>query len=119
LAENFGLSQNLRIETGGHGEKVTNRRHTIVPGERTGGNNAPGVCQVSKPPFTVIAAAPVELATIAGGEEKSRSADLLATFQQGCDFGPGEGELFPLADRRRMVAYTNNMERGILRHVQG
>jgi hypothetical protein len=69
-----------------------------------------------KPVFTFITTAPVELATVAGREEQSGSATLVAALQEGNGLGSGEGEPFPLLDRRCMVAYANDMEGWIRKH---
>jgi hypothetical protein len=67
LAQDFGLTQDLGIESGGHAEEVPHRGLPIEPGEDRSGLDAPALGELTEPGLEVVITRPVDLKAIAGG----------------------------------------------------
>ena len=68
--------------------------------------------ELPEPRLPVSLAAPVELATVAGGQEQRGATCFALSSQQLAQLGRGEGELLAHADSGCMVAHANDMESG-------
>ena len=118
LTQHLELTQNLRVQSGADPKEMAHRSHAFVPCEADSGKIVSASAQLLKPGFSVLGTRPVELATIAGGEENSGHPLVSENFEDGHSFCRAKGKAFPNSDCRRMVAETNEMEGEILPHAQ-
>jgi hypothetical protein len=71
---------------------------------------ATGIRQATQESLTILAATPVILATVAGGEQQGGPAGLSLFSQESNRFGPAKRQTLALLYCGRMMAYPNHME---------
>ena len=83
LAEDLGLAQDLRVESGGDGEEVAHRLLAVEPQQRLTDVGAPAQREVPEPGLEVEVSGPVDLAAIAGGKQEGGAAGGGLTLEPG------------------------------------
>jgi hypothetical protein len=116
LPQNFGLTENLGVESSGNPEKMTDRVDPVVLREAQ--RSSPIMDQLLKPPLLIQGAPPVKLEAIAGRKEKRRTTGPASVREQLAALGGRKRQALPLCNRRGMMAEAKDMELKVLGHVQ-
>ena len=86
LAQHLGLTQDLGVEPGGHVEQVANRLLAVEAQQGLAEARAAAQGEIPEPRLEVEVAGPVDLAAIAGREEKRGAAGSGLALKPGRDF---------------------------------
>jgi hypothetical protein len=117
LAQDLCLSQYLGIDARADQEEVTDRSDVPIseqPWYRD--STVPG--QVLEPGFTVTRTGPVQLTTVARGEQEGGAAGSVKVFEDLSHLASAERKGLTRLDRRRMVTYANDMKGKVRWHAQ-
>src|SRR6185437_9414754 len=117
LAEDLGLTEDLRVEPGRDPEEMTHRSLPVGPHQLAREGHPSRPRELTEPRLVVVWPRPVELASIAGEEQQRRTAGRVLLREQRVELGAGERELLTNANGRRMVADAKDMERDFPAHV--
>jgi hypothetical protein len=111
LPEDLGLTQNLGLESGRYAKEVPNGCLAIETVESGMQLNAVDAGELAKPPLEVLSTRPVDLESVAGGQDGGGATCGGLPFQPADHLGLYERQLFPHLHRGALVAHADDMKR--------
>jgi hypothetical protein len=110
LSQDLGFTHNLGVETGRDLTEVSNAGNAIPSNDRRARLDPPRARKLVKPRLEVIAAGPVDLESVAGGEDGGAAAGGPLLIQPGGCLGRRENQLFSHPHRSRTIGHPDDMK---------
>ena len=110
LPQDLGLTHNLGVESGRDLKEVPHARLAVPSSNRCTRVHSPRAHKFVKPRLEVMATRPVDLESVAGGQDGGAATGATLLIQPCGSLGGGEGQLFPHLDRSRTVAHPYNVK---------
>jgi hypothetical protein len=118
LPEDLALPQNLGLESGGYAEEMPDGCLAIETGESGIQLNLVATGGLPEPRLEVLATRPVDLESVASGEDGGETTRRALRFQPAREIGLYKRHLLPHPYRRSTVAHPDDMKTQVHRLVR-